>query len=76
MDEFAQYFMDDERKSAQTNWAHLKIDSLFMRFFTCFNVILDIVFYSPFFPHALEAWARRSHPNMLFLFYEDMKRVN
>lgn len=33
------------------------------------------VFYSPFFAHALEAWAQRRHPNMLFLFYEDMKHV-
>ncbi|XP_037071830.1 luciferin sulfotransferase-like [Pollicipes pollicipes] len=28
----------------------------------------------PFFSHVLEAWERRDHPNMLFLFYEDMKR--
>jgi len=28
----------------------------------------------PFFSHVLEAWQQRHHPNMLFLFYEDMKR--
>ncbi|KAF0298038.1 Sulfotransferase 1C4 [Amphibalanus amphitrite] len=28
----------------------------------------------PFFSHVLEAWRQRHHPNMLFLFYEDMKR--
>ena len=30
---------------------------------------------APFFGHILEAWAKRDHPNMLFLFYEDMKKV-
>jgi len=28
----------------------------------------------PFFPHAEEAWSLRDHPNLLFLFYEDMKK--
>ena len=28
----------------------------------------------PFFPHVLEAWKERHNPNMLFLFFEDMKR--
>ncbi|XP_043231473.1 sulfotransferase 1C4-like [Amphibalanus amphitrite] len=28
----------------------------------------------PFFPHVLEAWKERNNPNMLFLFFEDMKR--
>ena len=28
----------------------------------------------PYFPHLLEAWNRRHSPNMLFLFFEDMKR--
>jgi len=29
--------------------------------------------YTPFFPHILEGWAKKDHPNVLFLFYEDMK---
>merc|ERR1711936_149922 len=29
---------------------------------------------NPFFPHLEEAWEKRGHPNMLFIFYEDMKR--
>ena len=29
--------------------------------------------YSPFFPHVEEAWALKDQPNMLFIFYEDMK---
>jgi len=33
----------------------------------------DEIYYSPFFPHILEAWAKKDHPNFLFLFYEDMK---
>ena len=28
----------------------------------------------PFFPHVLEAWKERNNPNLLFLFFEDMKR--
>ena len=34
------------------------------------------VYYSPFFAHILEGWARKDDANVLFLFYEDMKRVN
>lgn len=34
----------------------------------------DKVMYSPFFPHVLDAWNRRNHPNVLFLFYEDLKK--
>jgi len=33
----------------------------------------DEVYYAPFFPHILEGWAKKDHPNFLFLFYEDMK---
>ncbi|XP_050718718.1 sulfotransferase 1A1-like [Eriocheir sinensis] len=29
--------------------------------------------YSPFWPHVKEAWGKRHHPNLLFLFYEEMK---
>ncbi|XP_046448183.1 sulfotransferase 1E1-like [Daphnia pulex] len=44
LEEFAQYFMDDE------------------------------ILYSPFFPHMLDAWSKRNHPNMHFMFFEDMKK--
>ncbi|KZS03672.1 Sulfotransferase family cytosolic 1B member, partial [Daphnia magna] len=30
----------------------------------------DELMFSPFFPHILDAWSKRHHPNMLFLFYE------
>jgi len=32
------------------------------------------VIYTPFFPHVLDAWNKRHHPNLLFIFYEDLKR--
>jgi Sulfotransferase domain len=35
----------------------------------------DEVLASPYFPHLLQAWNQRHHPNMLFVFYEDLKRV-
>ncbi|EFX63687.1 hypothetical protein DAPPUDRAFT_231919 [Daphnia pulex] len=34
----------------------------------------DQVIFCPYFPHILDAWTKRSHPNMLFIFYEDMKK--
>ncbi|KAI9552926.1 hypothetical protein GHT06_020810 [Daphnia sinensis] len=34
----------------------------------------DKVYASPFFPHLLDAWSKRHHPNLLFVFYEDLKR--
>jgi len=34
----------------------------------------DELYYSPFFDHILEAWAKREDPNVLFLFYEDRKK--
>ncbi|XP_046451193.1 luciferin sulfotransferase-like isoform X2 [Daphnia pulex] len=34
----------------------------------------DEVYYSPYFPHVLDAWSKRNHPNMLFLLYEDLRK--
>ncbi|XP_013180694.1 PREDICTED: sulfotransferase family cytosolic 1B member 1-like isoform X5 [Papilio xuthus] len=34
--------------------------------------IRDLVYWSPFFEHVKEAWQMRHHPNMLFLFYEEL----
>lgn len=34
------------------------------------------VWYAPFFSHVLDAWSKRGHSNVKFLFYEDMKQVN
>ena len=34
-----------------------------------------LVMGSPYFPHILDAWSKRHHPNMHFMWFEDMKRV-
>ena len=34
-----------------------------------------LVLFSPYFAHVLEGWSHRNHPNMLFLFYEELKKV-
>ncbi|XP_037093832.1 luciferin sulfotransferase-like [Pollicipes pollicipes] len=34
----------------------------------------DLVVETPFIEHMIEAWNRRHHPNLCFLFFEDMKR--
>lgn len=34
----------------------------------------DRLYSSPYFPHLLDAWTKRHHPNLLFVFYEDLKR--
>ena len=31
--------------------------------------------FAPFFAHVLQAWVKRNHPNLLFLFFEDRKKV-
>jgi len=41
----------------------------FMKYFLDSNVIL-----TPVIEHVIEAWNLRHHPNMCFVFYEDMKR--
>ena len=33
----------------------------------------DQMLWSPFFNHLLKSWERKDHPNLLFIFYEDMK---
>jgi len=32
------------------------------------------VFYGPYFPHVFDAWSKRHHPNVHFVFYEDLKK--
>lgn len=39
------------------------------------DIEIFAVIFLPYFPHILDAWAKRTHPNLLFLFYEDMKKV-
>lgn len=40
---------------------------------TCFFTFA--VTLTPYFEHVKEAWELRNHPNMLFLFYEDLSKV-
>lgn len=39
----------------------------------CADVFL--VCWTPYFFSLLDAWGKRNHPNLLILFYEDMKKV-
>ncbi|CAH2106075.1 unnamed protein product [Euphydryas editha] len=34
----------------------------------------DLLIHMPIFPHIEEAWAKRDHRNMMFLFYEEMQK--
>ncbi|XP_073972160.1 luciferin sulfotransferase-like [Rhodnius prolixus] len=34
----------------------------------------DLILYSPYWEHIKEGWEKRNHPNVLFLFYEDILR--
>ncbi|XP_039754206.1 sulfotransferase 1 family member D1-like isoform X1 [Pararge aegeria] len=34
----------------------------------------DLLLHMPLFPHIEEAWTKRDHPNMTFLFYEEMQK--
>ncbi|XP_045491378.1 sulfotransferase 1C4-like [Colias croceus] len=36
--------------------------------------IRDLHHWTPYFEHLKEAWEKRHHPNLLFLFYEDMSK--
>ena len=36
----------------------------------------DLHLWCPYWSHINEGWELRNHPNVLFLFYEDMKQVN
>jgi len=33
----------------------------------------DQILWSPFFTHLQQSWEKKDHPNLLFIFYEDMK---
>ena len=35
----------------------------------------DKIYATPYFPHLLQAWNMRHHPNLHFVFYEDLKSV-
>ncbi|KAG6452148.1 sulfotransferase 1 family member D1 isoform X2 [Manduca sexta] len=33
----------------------------------------NLILHTPIFPHVQEAWSQRNHPNLMFLFYEEMQ---
>ena len=49
----------------------LDFDGTFEDFFDLF--LEDKVIQAPFAPHVKEAWEKKDHPNLLFLFFEEMK---
>ena len=40
---------------------------------SCFKISAP---WSPYWKHLKEAWENRDHPNLLFLFYEDLQLVS
>ena len=67
MELFAQYFMDDMRKHNLIICTQLNIINIFIK---CNYLVM----FSPYFRHVLEGWSQRNLPNVLFLFYEDLKK--
>ncbi|KPJ06273.1 Sulfotransferase family cytosolic 1B member 1 [Papilio machaon] len=49
-----------------------KFNGDFKSFWSLF--VKDLVYWSPFFDHLKEAWEMRHHPNMMFLFYEELSQ--
>ncbi|XP_075221045.1 sulfotransferase 1 family member D1-like isoform X2 [Lycorma delicatula] len=51
----------------------LKVHDYVGDFETYWNLFeKNLLAYSPYWTHIKQAWSKRNHPNMLFLFYEDM----
>nr|XP_034840366.1 uncharacterized protein LOC117996417 [Maniola hyperantus] len=72
------YVARDPRDVAVSFYHHHKLmkmsdpDMEFKKFWKYF--VSDLVVSGPFFEHVLEAWEKRNHPNMLFLFYEEITK--
>jgi hypothetical protein len=75
---FAQYFMNDEgniRRVYKFYLCRLQAKNIIDTNIFIITWINITVYYSPYFPHLLDAWSKRNHHNMLFLFYEDLRKV-
>ena len=70
MELFAQYFMDDKRIEFEFNISNGKSTLNLITWLIYFSVM-----FSPYFRHVLEGWSQRNNPNVLFLFYDDIKKV-
>ena len=54
------------------NAKHFNATNNFSEFFPDF--VGDRTAFNPYWPHVKEGWILKDHPNVLFVFYEDMKR--
>ncbi|GBP28017.1 Sulfotransferase 1C4 [Eumeta japonica] len=72
------YIARDPRDVAVSCYHHNKLFKMigfvgdFKDYWTIFRK--NLVDWTPFFAHVKEAWAQRNHPNMLFLFYEELSK--
>ena len=64
--DFVEYFMRDEGDFFYSHKLLLSITSCLETF---------SVMYAPYWGNVIDAWNKRHHPNLLFLFYEDLKMV-
>ncbi|KAI5646047.1 sulfotransferase domain-containing protein [Phthorimaea operculella] len=72
------YVARDPRDTAVSFYHHnrlFRMQGFIGDFKTYWNFFIkDLVNWTPFFEHLKEAWEKRHHPNMLFLFYEEMNK--
>ncbi|CAH2240196.1 jg1761 [Pararge aegeria aegeria] len=72
------YVARDPRDVAVSYYYHDKLMNLskpendFKQYWKYF--VSDNISFGPYFEHVLEAWEKRNHPNMLFLFYEEVTK--
>ena len=78
MEEFAHYFIDDESKRIVICIMVIIVDFLvtddILKHLSLHHIFFSVIL-TPFFSHVLGGWNLRHHPNVHFMFYEDMKRV-
>ncbi|KAI5632724.1 sulfotransferase domain-containing protein [Phthorimaea operculella] len=72
------YVARDPRDAAVSFYHHnrlIKSHGYIGDFKTYWNFFIkDLIIYTPYFESLKEAWNCRHHPNMLFLFYEELKK--
>ncbi|KPJ21606.1 Sulfotransferase 1C4 [Papilio machaon] len=72
------YVARDPRDVAVSFYHHSELMKMLKEgsdFKTYWNLFIkDLISWTPFFEHLKEAWQLRNHPNMLFLFYEELSK--